>query len=183
MSTTTTRDIAGQLPTKPVGSMIPINQHSQRLDIRAVVPDTALWSAYKERTKQEKPCNHFHLLGKCKDSGSCAYSHGCLEPRFLAVLRFIVRGQPCARGSNCRRDNCVNGHICQKPGCTGSGTGCRLKPYMHKIDPVATEWVMPETDVIASPSADTGEEESLDSRSVSGALSPDQGVTLNDGWS
>ena len=47
----------------------------------------------------------------------------------------MVKCNPCPQKGECRRDDCIYGHVCQNDGCTnqsGQGIkGCRFKADLH----------------------------------------------------
>ncbi|KAH6957246.1 CCCH zinc finger DNA binding protein [Fusarium avenaceum] len=85
-----------------------------------------------------KLCNNYALLGKCpfKSSyGSCIHTHNQdLSEREKNALRAIARMSPCPTGSGCSDGQCLLGHVCTKPKCTG--LGCRFPEGLHNINNV-----------------------------------------------
>ncbi|CAJ0547516.1 Ff.00g042700.m01.CDS01 [Fusarium sp. VM40] len=88
--------------------------------------------------KGRKLCNNYALLGKCPyetSFGSCYHDHkqdlGESEKR---ALRAVARLTPCSAGSGCSNGQCLLGHVCTKPKCTG--LGCRFPEELHNINHV-----------------------------------------------
>lgn len=139
-------DIASVLPSpsSEKNGLIPVNKDGQRIDTALGQPSEAACEAFRTRTHGHKLCNGHHLMNYCSNI-TCDFDHAPITEEVRLVLRTVARSIPCARKSDCRRANCTKGHICQKKGCRGGG-GCKLNSYMHSVDPIVVEWIIPDAE-------------------------------------
>jgi hypothetical protein len=111
------------------------NSKGERLDSKLSYDQHTLNSL-----KVRKLCNKYALLGKCpfeSSFGSCIHAHSQdLNEREKDALRAIARMSPCPTGSGCSNGQCLFGHVCTKPKCTG--LGCRFPKDLHNISSVVS---------------------------------------------
>ncbi|KAB2569487.1 hypothetical protein DBV05_g11838 [Lasiodiplodia theobromae] len=150
-------------PTPETEGMIPVNKYGDRLDFYLPRPTAEEYSAYNAMAKEpgRKPCNEYQLRGHCPSlaaGNDCEYDHNPLSPELFHVLKVIVQGYPCPKQGACRKSDCYNGHVCQRPGCRGIYP-CKFKNdyRAHNLDPKVAEWV---------PAIDIAEREPDDASSV-----------------
>ncbi|KKY13936.1 putative zinc finger ccch-type protein [Diplodia seriata] len=134
-------------PTPETEGNIPINKYGDRLDFYLPRPTAEEYAAYHSTIKEpgRKPCNEYQLRGHCPSFASgrdCEYDHNPLSSELFHVLKVIVQGYPCPKQGECRKSDCYNGHVCQRPGCRG-GPPCKFKNdyRAHNLDPKVAEWV------------------------------------------
>ncbi|RYN41530.1 hypothetical protein AA0112_g2417 [Alternaria arborescens] len=117
---------------------IPLNISHQRIDASRPSPSASAWKIYNARFAKAKPCNTFHLQGKCTNR-PCLFDHNPLEREAKQVLEYVLSCNPCPRKGACRKKDCFYGHLCQKDGCMGQSGGgggggpkaCRFKADLH----------------------------------------------------
>ncbi|CAN9082727.1 unnamed protein product [Alternaria alternata] len=117
---------------------IPLNISYQRIDAYRPSPSASAWKIYNARFAKAKPCNTFHLQGKCTNR-PCLFDHNPLEPEAKQVLEYVLSCNPCPRKGACRKKDCFYGHLCQKDVCMGQSGGgggggpkaCRFKADLH----------------------------------------------------
>ncbi|KAL1637779.1 hypothetical protein SLS56_000334 [Neofusicoccum ribis] len=150
-------------PSPETEGLIPVNKYGDRLDFYLSRPTAEEYAAYNAMTKEpgKKPCNDYQLKGHCSSLAAgldCEYDHNPLSTELFHVLKVIVQAYPCPQKGDCRKSDCPNGHVCQRPGCRGQ-VPCRFKNdyRAHNLDPKVHEWV---------PAIDIEERESDDSASV-----------------
>ncbi|KAL1594430.1 hypothetical protein SLS60_010190 [Paraconiothyrium brasiliense] len=131
-----------KLPDFSLPGLIPVNASNERLDSYMRVPTPQEWADYTARTQLKKPCGYYHLGHACMTT-PCEYDHSPLESGAVYCMQFLLKSFPCKEGSKCRRLDCVKGHICQKEGCDGRSTECKMKNEMHKSDLRVSNWVKP----------------------------------------
>ncbi|KAM0446213.1 hypothetical protein ACHAQK_001130 [Fusarium lateritium] len=125
------------LSSSKKGSLVKIlrNCKGERLDSKLSYDQQTLNSL-----KARKLCNKYALLGKCpyeSSFGSCIHAHDQdLSEEEKNVLRAIARFSPCPAGSGCSDGQCLHGHVCTKPKCTG--LGCRFPEELHNIKSVVS---------------------------------------------
>ncbi|CRG89670.1 hypothetical protein PISL3812_06709 [Talaromyces islandicus] len=127
------------------GRIIPVNKNGDRLEVLCEKPSADAWKAYHVRKEQHKVCNSHHLAGRCEMGPNCELDHTELSPLALTTLRFILKKNPCPKGSTCRDPTCYVGHLCQIDDCSG-GSSCRFKADKHiqNLDFNVARWVEPE---------------------------------------
>lgn len=161
------------------GQMIPVNKNGDRLEVLCEQPSAEAWQAYFVRKEKQKVCNSHHLAGRCENDPDCVLDHTELEPLALTTLRWILKKNPCHKGSTCRDPACYLGHLCQIDDCRG-GSGCRFKAnkHMQNLDFKVASWVEPEfaPAAPAAPTAPTAPTASAASPTLS--FSP----TRENGW-
>jgi len=126
--------ISSVLPTSLIPGFIPVNKSLKRLDPYMPNPSQQEWKKYNTLFHQSKPCNALHLQGVCT-TFPCPFDHSPLDASTKRVLEYVVKCNPCPQKGECRKDDCIYGHVCQKDGCTtqsGQGIkGCRFKADLH----------------------------------------------------
>ncbi|KAF1956895.1 hypothetical protein CC80DRAFT_534884 [Byssothecium circinans] len=127
-------NVSDLLPTHIVPGFIPLNKDNQRLDVYIREPTQEEWIAYNALFHNVKPCNNHHLQGMCTRF-ACPYDHSPLEPTVRHCLEYVVKCSVCPRKGACRTVDCIQGHLCQKNGCTGQEKGCKMKADLHNVDP------------------------------------------------
>lgn len=134
-------------PSPETEGMIPINKYGDRLDFYLPRPTQEEYTAYTALGKEpgRKPCNDYQLKGHCWNLAAgqdCEYDHNPLSADLFHVLKVIVQGYPCPKQGACRKSDCFNGHVCQRPGCRGQPP-CKFKHdyRAHNLDPKVAEWV------------------------------------------
>ncbi|OJD30736.1 zinc finger ccch-type protein [Diplodia corticola] len=150
-------------PTPETEGLIPVNKYGDRLDFYLPRPTAEEYSAYNAMAKEpgRKPCNSYQLRGHCPSLAAgmdCEFDHNPLSSDLFHVLKVIVQGYPCPKQGACRKSDCYNGHVCQRPGCRGMYP-CKFKGdyRAHNLDPKVAEWV---------PAVDIAEREADDASSV-----------------
>ncbi|KAK2765195.1 hypothetical protein FQN54_008894 [Arachnomyces sp. PD_36] len=129
-------------PTLEHEGLIPVNKYEQRVDIFLPRPSNDSWEIYQLRTKIRKPCNQFHVVGKCQ-AVPCPFDHSPIELESINVMRYLMREIPCPDGSGCRSAQCYKGHICLKEDCTGGKPNhCRFKESAHVMESRVSAWLL-----------------------------------------
>ncbi|RMZ74557.1 Zinc finger CCCH-type [Pyrenophora seminiperda CCB06] len=124
-------DLSSVLPVSIIPGFVPVNKSLKRLDMYLATPTQQSWKKYHARFQQARPCNTFHLQGSCA-TYSCPYDHSPLDPETKHVLEYVVKCSPCPEKGECRADDCIYGHLCQRDGCIGKGfNGCKFKADLH----------------------------------------------------
>lgn len=156
-------------PSAETEGLIPVNKYGDRLDFYLPRPTAEEYNVYNTMVKEpgKKPCNEYQLKGHCPSLAAgrdCEFDHNPLSPELFHVLKVIVQGYPCPKKGACRKSDCFNGHVCQRPGCRGLYP-CKFKNdyRAHKLDLKVAEWV---------PAIDMEERESDDSASVTMGEAP-----------
>lgn len=134
-------------PSAETEGLIPVNKYGDRLDFYLPRPTAEEYAIYNAMVKEpgKKPCNDYQLKGHCPSLAvgiDCEYDHNPLSPELFHVLKVIVQGYPCQDHGACRKSDCFNGHVCQRPGCRGQFP-CKFKNdyRAHNLDPKVAEWV------------------------------------------
>jgi len=140
------------LPAHSPPGLIPINSKNERLDIYMRAPNRKEWAAYHAQAQLKRPCGFYHLGHACNIT-PCAYDHKALGPDALYCVQFLMKNIPCGDGSNCRKLDCIKGHLCQRDGCLGDSEECRMKKVMHKSDLRVFKCVKPVVDNVSEESA------------------------------
>ncbi|KAI4909595.1 hypothetical protein J4E90_008293 [Alternaria incomplexa] len=122
---------------------VPINADGQRLDYymkRPPFSDKQLYSG-KYDTGERQPCKWFHLANVCHYQDLCAFDHSDISTQVRKVLEYTVKRKPCNMGSECRRIDCIYGHVCQDTRCITDGLEtCGMKRF-HGMDKDFARWV------------------------------------------
>jgi hypothetical protein len=120
---------------------VPLNQAAERLDPDVRRPTAAETQAYSFRYgHRPRPCYHFHLRDGCNYHDACLYDHNEVPSEILPVVRYMAKRVPCRNGSQCRRLDCIFGHICRNEKCLLENLeNCSMKQF-HGIDPVVAQW-------------------------------------------
>ncbi|KAH7044676.1 hypothetical protein B0J12DRAFT_557363, partial [Macrophomina phaseolina] len=133
-------------PSAETEGLIPVNKYGDRLDFYLPRPTAEEYAIYNAMVKEpgKKPCNDYQLKGHCPSLAvgiDCEYDHNPLSPELFHVLKVIVQGYPCQDHGACRKSDCFNGHVCQRPGCRGQFP-CKFKNdyRAHNLDPKVAEW-------------------------------------------
>lgn len=127
------------LAWNPNERAILLNINNERVDATTEKIDYEVMEDMMDRIEVRKFCNYHHLLGGCIttfNGGTCKYVHDPeLNAMQLAALRTVVRRRPCELGSECRRSDCIYGHVCREqcPKAT-----CSLKRF-HGVDATAVK--------------------------------------------
>ncbi|KAF2141907.1 uncharacterized protein K452DRAFT_35282 [Aplosporella prunicola CBS 121167] len=132
-------------PSAETEGLIPLNKYGDRLDYYLPRPKAEEYAEYNSMVKEpgRKPCNDYQLKGHCNAltaGRECEFNHDPLPTELFHVLKVIVQGYPCSKRATCRRADCYNGHVCQRPGCRG-GKPCKFCFQAHNLDPKVAEWV------------------------------------------
>lgn len=121
------------------------NRHRQRLDSEAI-------KFRKEWTEKKRMLYH-----RVKDMGLCRYDflapQGCYSENCkflhkhdkvtptkeeLIMLKYVIRNQPCTKGTRCDDENCLFGHHCLSKDfpCEfmQNGRKCQFSPNQHLKD-------------------------------------------------
>jgi hypothetical protein len=123
---------------------VPVNINGQRLDYYTQRPSPADRQAYfdKYTNSELQPCKWFHLANACHFQGACTFDHSEVSYQVHKVIEYMVRRKPCNMGSDCRRIDCINGHICQDTRCSNDGLEtCSMKRF-HAVEPEFASWSM-----------------------------------------
>ena len=117
-------------------NQIPVNNDDHRLDPYVQPPSAADYDDFKARTSKQKLCNNYHVNGYCAQGDTCTYDHSPVSQGVLNALQQIIFSNPCPRKGNCRRTNCLYGHICQWAECghRGGKGHCKFSRFMHGQD-------------------------------------------------
>jgi len=142
-----TARLRGDLPKPshaPPGH-IPVNEHGQRLDCVSKARRKLVRDEYAEKyNRDNRPCRWFHLKGLCPKGDLCDHDHSEMSTELKQQFRHSVMRNPCSRGSQCRRLDCLLGHVCQDYRCLKrKHEMCRLKEF-HSVSPVLHSWVQGE---------------------------------------
>lgn len=134
---------AGSLPNIGVSNFIPINKAGQRLD-PLLSPSSHDFLPYKSAfLTHSRPCNSHHLTTAGCSLRECQFSHERLSDGAMLVLRFVIRKTPCDAEGASRKQDCYNGHICQRRECLrGDASGCKML-RVYGRDPNTVAWVKP----------------------------------------
>jgi hypothetical protein len=122
---------------------VPVNQAGQRLDYYLRRPSAPERQAFAQRFSSHgvsKPCRWFHLVNACRHGDECPYDHSHLSPDIHRVLRYMVKKVPCIKGSECRRVDCMFGHVCSNPQCVQDDSDSCTLGRFHRVDPVFASW-------------------------------------------
>lgn len=115
---------------------VAVNKDGHRLD--PYVDYTAQDRAdFTQRVARRKLCNQLHLNGECPNPTTCQFDHFPISDGVRNYLRSVTASQPCPRRGDCRRANCLGGHLCQKGSdCQrrGGKAWCKLPEPCHGID-------------------------------------------------
>ena len=122
---------------------VAVNQNQHRLDTYIPPPTNDAIARLKARSDRQKLCNSKHLIGAC-DNESCGYDHSPITDDLRPALELLSRSMPCPKRGDCRNENCVYGHICQRADCKyrGGKSFCRISPQMHN-EPLAFDALVP----------------------------------------
>lgn len=95
----------------------------------------------KYNTGELQPCKWFHLANVCHYQDLCAFDHSDISTQVRKVLENTVRRKPCNMGSECRRIDCIYGHVCQDTRCITDGLEtCGMRRF-HGMDKDFARWV------------------------------------------
>lgn len=119
-----------------------LNVNNERVDPKPAEEDYDTSEDMKDLMEIQKFCAFHHLQKSCmakKKGLTCKFRH---EPELnteqLVFLRNAFRRFPCTQGSNCRRSDCIYGHVCpSQPKCTKSAR-CPLYRF-HHVDPTVVK--------------------------------------------
>jgi len=170
----TTLPQASDIPAKQIA----INASGHRLDSYISPPTSEDFEAFKKRTAKQKLCNNYHVNGHCPLKASdCPFDHKPASPGVINALKQIVFSNPCPRKGNCRRTNCLYGHVCQWADCgyRGGKGRCKFSRNTHGEDLNVAEYVEGEQ---APPS----KKRTPAFEHGSGASTPAEGSTSGSGW-
>ena len=129
--------------------MILLNINNQRVDPPRPHFDPKSFDIFMAKYKNKKLCHFHYLLGNCYAS-KCSYSHKLqVTPQELDILRFCTRRLQCSELTECRKINCIYGHICpyEKTGFCSKGRECLFRA-VHDVDRTAVRvWNREDDDV------------------------------------
>ncbi len=111
-----------------------VNKYDERVDepIRSSRLDPEIEQRYNKKTKDVRPCNVYHLSGKC-DNDYCQYTHEGLNftPEELTILRAKARSGRCTAEGACDDVDCPYSHHCRYARNCHLEDRCRFKDSHH----------------------------------------------------
>ena len=119
-----------------------LNINDERVDQELGEIDQETSESMLDRIEKRRFCHFYHLQDYCVThlaGKPCNYRH---EPKLdKQELRFLKQQsqlRPCSFGSQCRRADCMYGHVCpHQPGCE-RGPRCALYKF-HDVDKTAVQ--------------------------------------------
>ena len=117
-----------------------LNVNDERVDHELEGVDDETCKSMQDRISVQNFCRLYHLQqSPCQLRETCSFRH---EPRLngdeLRFLKIYYRRKPCGLGSECRKPNCLYGHVCpHQPGCP-YGSRCHLSRF-HDVDKAAVK--------------------------------------------
>ncbi|KAI8396339.1 hypothetical protein FOFC_20886 [Fusarium oxysporum] len=133
---------------------VAINADEDRLDAYLPALDPEAVCRLKALSKVRHFCNNAQLYNSCENT-NCEYEHAPIDPELLPALEHLSRSVPCNRRGECRRANCVYGHVCQGADCrnrVGGKSYCRFLKRVCNADYTAGNLVPASDSPIVSPS-------------------------------
>lgn len=115
---------------------IPVNSRGQRVEPASIRPQ--VWTAYNRQVALRRLCSDKVFFGDCGHR-DCQLFHGPCDADVVRCLRWMLKAEPCWRGTECRYSKCLKGHHCQEIRCDRSR--CRMLPSLHGIDQKINYWV------------------------------------------
>ncbi|KAH6879796.1 hypothetical protein B0T10DRAFT_152378 [Thelonectria olida] len=139
---------------------IAVNEHQERLDAYIVPPTPDIFRRIKPSPGQRKLCNQKQLTGYCPNE-ECEFDHTPIPDELKPALEALSRSVPCPKRGNCRKLNCVFGHVCQRLDCKrrGGKAYCRFPPSMCMADFTVDGYVPAVMTVTTDPSTVGWEDE------------------------
>lgn len=124
-----------------------LNINDERVDPDLEEVDSVTYKSMLDRIEVQHFCAFYHLQNSCAAMSvgkTCSFRHGPrLNEDELRFLKQVNRRRACNLGSQCRRVDCLFGHVCPNdPGC-GKGPGCARSKF-HGVDKTAVRVWSPE---------------------------------------